>query len=36
MVWFHRYIPVYHVLRGELREFWSFEELLTPLWFWEE
>lgn len=35
MVWFHRWITVMNIWKGDLQEFWSFEENLTPLWVWE-
>jgi hypothetical protein len=34
-VWFHRWITVMYVGKGDVREFWHFEYELTPLWFWE-
>jgi hypothetical protein len=35
MAWFYRYIEVIDIWKGPVPQFWSFEEEVTPLWFWE-
>jgi hypothetical protein len=35
MAWFHRYITIYDIFKGEQTVLASIEEDLTPLWIWE-
>lgn len=36
MAIFWRMIPVIDIWKGEMKELWGFEEIVTPLWFWQE